>query len=129
MPVLHHVAVKELDPPATQGPFLCMRLRLGPDRPPGLKQRIQADHTFLMAGLGCLRAEFPLPSLGLVSYLWAIHTPTRPRRTHMLVAAACADIRKQDATGASLPRRGLHRTFARAMLRTAVGKVHQDLRI
>jgi hypothetical protein len=28
-----------------------------------------------------------------------------------------------------LPRRGLHRTFARAMLRTAVGKVHQDPRI
>ncbi|GHH29506.1 hypothetical protein [Streptomyces lanatus] len=47
----------------------------------------------------------------------------------MLIAAACANIRKQDATETSLPRRGLHRAFARAMLRTAVSKVHQDLRI
>jgi phenylpropionate dioxygenase-like ring-hydroxylating dioxygenase large terminal subunit len=129
LPVLHHVAVQELDPPATQGPLLRMRLRLGPDRPAALKQRIQADHSFLMAGLGYLRVELPVPSLGLVSYLWAMHTPTETRRTHMLVAAACADIRKPDATATSLPRRALHRAFARAILRTAVSKIHQDLRI
>lgn len=88
LPVLHHVAVQELEPPTPQGPLLRMRLRLGPDMPPALKQKIQADHTFLMAGLGYLRVELPLPSLGLVSYLWAMHNPTGPRRTHMLVAAA-----------------------------------------
>lgn len=129
LPVLHKVAVEELAAPVTEGPLLRMRLRLGPDRPPALKRKIQADHAFLMAGLGYLRVELPLPSLGLVSYLWAMHTPTGPRRTRMLVAAACADIRKQDATGASLPRRGLHRAFARAMLRTAVSRVQQDLGI
>ncbi|MFD5793360.1 aromatic ring-hydroxylating dioxygenase subunit alpha [Streptomyces diastatochromogenes] len=129
LPVLHQVTVRELDPPTAQGPLLGMRLRLGPDRPPALRNRIRADHTFLMAGLGYLRVELPLPSLGLVSYLWAMHTPTGPRRTRMLVATACADLRRPDATGASLPRHGLHRAFARAMLRTAVGKVRQDLRI
>ncbi|GAB2965050.1 Rieske 2Fe-2S domain-containing protein [Streptomyces pseudoechinosporeus] len=129
LPVLHQVSVQELGPPTAHGPLLRMRLRLGPDRPPALKQKIQADHTFLLAGLGYLRVELPLPSLGLVSYLWAMHTPTGPRRSHMLVATACADIHKQDATEASLPRRGLHRAFAHAMLRTAVSKVHQDLRI
>ena len=129
LPILHHVAAEELDPPQTQGPLLRMRLRLGPDRPHVLKQKILADHTFLMAGLGYLRVELPLPSLGLVSYLWAMHTPTGPRRTRMLVGAACADIRKQSTTGASLPRRSLHRAFAHAMLRTAVSKIHQDLRI
>lgn len=82
-----------------------------------------------MAGLRYLRVELPLPSPVLVGYLWAMHTPTGPRRTHMLVATACADLRRPDATGASLPRHGLHRAFARAMLRTAVGKVRQDLRI
>ncbi|MCC5481199.1 hypothetical protein [Streptomyces barringtoniae] len=106
-----------------------MRLRLGPDRPPVLRQRIRADHAFLMAGLGYLRVELPLPSLGLVSYLWAMHTPTGPRRTHMLLATACADLSRPDATGASLPRHGLHRALARTMLRTAVRAVRQDLRI
>jgi phenylpropionate dioxygenase-like ring-hydroxylating dioxygenase large terminal subunit len=129
LPVLHKVAVEELAAPVTEGPLLRMRLRLGPDRPPALKRKIQADHAFLMAGLGYLRVELPLPSLGLVSYLWAMHTPTGPRRTRMLVAAACADISKQDATETSLPLRGLHRAFARAMLRTAVSKIHQDLGI
>lgn len=51
-----------------------------------LKQKIHADHTFLLAGLGHLRVELPLSALGLVSYLWAKHTPTGPRRTHMLRA-------------------------------------------
>ncbi|WP_420713098.1 hypothetical protein [Streptomyces sp. MMG1121] len=115
LPVLHNVAVEELAAPVAEGPLLRLRLRLGPDRPPALKQKIQADHAFLIAGLGYLRVELPLPSLGLVSYLCAMHTPTGPRRTRMLVATACADIRKQDATGASLPRRGPHRAFARAM--------------
>ncbi|MFE3187181.1 aromatic ring-hydroxylating dioxygenase subunit alpha [Streptomyces violascens] len=129
LPVLHHVTVRELDPPTPQGPLLRMRLCLGPERPPVLKQRIQADHSFLLAGLGYLRVELPLPSLGLVSYLWAMHTPTGPRRTHMLVATACEDLRKPDATAASPARRALHRACARAMLKTAVGKVRQDLRI
>jgi phenylpropionate dioxygenase-like ring-hydroxylating dioxygenase large terminal subunit len=129
LPVLHKVAVEELAAPVTEGPLLRMRLRLGPDRPPALKRKIQADHAFLMAGLGYLRVELELPSLGLVSYLWAMHTPTGPRRTRMLVAAACTDIRNQDATETSLARRGLHRAFARAMLRTAVSKIHQDLGI
>ncbi|GGU82086.1 hypothetical protein GCM10010211_55070 [Streptomyces albospinus] len=129
LPVLHHVAVRELDPPTTHGPLLRMRLRLGPDRAPVLKRKIQADHAFLMAGLGYLRVELPLPSLGLVSCLWAMHTPTGPRRTHMLVATACADIRAPDGTGASPPRRGLHRAFAGGILRTAVSKVRQDLRM
>ncbi|MFJ7236296.1 aromatic ring-hydroxylating dioxygenase subunit alpha [Streptomyces olivaceus] len=129
LPVLHHVAVEELDPPQTQGPLLRMRLRLGPDRPRVLRESVKADHTFLMAGLGYLRVEFPLPALGLVSYLWAMHTPAAPRRTRMLVATACTDIHQQATPEASLPRRGLHRAFAHAMLRTAVGKVHQDLRI
>ncbi|WP_404955270.1 aromatic ring-hydroxylating dioxygenase subunit alpha [Streptomyces sp. 147326] len=129
LPVLHQVAVRELEPPTVQGALLRMRLRLGPDRPAALKRRIQADHSFLMAGLGHLRVELPLPSLGLVSYLWAMHTPTGPRNTRMLVATACADLHAPDAASASLPRRGLHRAFAHAMLRTAVGKVRQDLRI
>ncbi|MBT2493820.1 Rieske (2Fe-2S) protein [Streptomyces sp. ISL-96] len=129
LPVLHHVAVEELEPPTCQDAFLRMRLRLGPDRPAALKHMVQADHSFLMAGLGYLRVELPPPSLGLVSYLWAMHTPTGPRRTRMLVAAGCADIRKTDATEASLPRRCLHRAFAQTMLRTAVSKVHQDLKI
>ncbi|MFY7628125.1 Rieske 2Fe-2S domain-containing protein [Streptomyces sp. NY05-11A] len=47
LPILHHVAVQELDSPTAQGPLLHMRLRLGQDRPPALKQKIQADHTFL----------------------------------------------------------------------------------
>lgn len=129
LPVPRQVGVQELDPPTAQGPLLHTRLRLGPDRPPSLRHRNRADHTFLMAGLGYLRVELPLPSLGLVGYLWAMHTPTGPRRTHMLVATACADLRRPDVTGAPLPRHGLHRAFARAMLKTAVGKVRQDLRI
>lgn len=57
LPILHHVAVQELDSPTAQGPLLRMRLRLGQDRPPALKQKIQADNTFLLAGLGYLRVE------------------------------------------------------------------------
>lgn len=128
LPVPHQRGGQELGPPTTQGPLLHTRLRLGPERPTARRHRIRADHTLLMAGLGYLRVELPLPSLGLVGYLWAMHTPTGPRRTHMLVATACADLRTPDATGASLPRHGLHRAFARAMLKTAVGKVRQDLR-
>ncbi|MFE1312875.1 aromatic ring-hydroxylating dioxygenase subunit alpha [Streptomyces sp. NPDC058755] len=128
LPVPHHVDVQEVDLPNAQGPLLHTRPRLGPDRPPAFRHRIRADRTFLMAGLGYLRVELPMPSLGLVSYLWAMHTPTGPRRTRMLVATACADLRRPEATGASLPRHGLHRAFARAMLKTAVGKVRQDLR-
>lgn len=122
LPVPHQVDVQELDLPNAQGPLLHTRPRLGP-------HRIRADRTFLMAGLGYLRVELPMPSLGLVSYLWAMHTPTGPRRTRMLVATACSDLRRPEATGVSLPRHGLHRAFARAMLKTAVGKVRQDLRI
>ncbi|OLZ67472.1 hypothetical protein AV521_24230 [Streptomyces sp. IMTB 2501] len=129
LPVLHHVSVRELDPPTPEGPLMRTRLRLGPDRPRALKQRFQADHSMLMAGLGCLRVEMPLPSLGLISYLWAMHTPSGPRHTRMLVATACTDLRKPDATSASPPRRALHRAFARTMLTTAVSKVRQDLRI
>ncbi|MFJ5969498.1 hypothetical protein [Streptomyces sp. NPDC093060] len=58
-----------------------------------------------------------------------LRTPTGPRRTRMLVATACADLRRPDAIGASLPRHGLHRAFARAMSKTAVGEVRKDLRI
>ncbi|PZT75921.1 (2Fe-2S)-binding protein [Streptomyces sp. AC1-42W] len=129
LPVLHHVSVRQLDPPTPQGPLLRMRLRLGPTRPAVLAHRVRADHTFLLAGLGYLCVELPVPSLGLTSYLWAMHTPTGPRRTRMLVATACADLHGRAADAASLPRRGLHRAFAHAMLRTAVGKVHQDLTI
>ncbi|MFJ8474407.1 aromatic ring-hydroxylating dioxygenase subunit alpha [Kitasatospora sp. NPDC094011] len=129
LPVLHHVAVREVDPPTVEGPFLRMRLRLGPDRPAVLKRWIEADHSFLMAGLGCLRVEFALPSLGLVSYLWAMHTPVGPRRTQLLVATACVDGREPAGAGPSLLRRPLHRAFARAMLWIAVSKVRQDLTI
>ncbi|MEU8976332.1 Rieske 2Fe-2S domain-containing protein [Streptomyces monashensis] len=128
LPVVHHVTLKELEAPQAQGPYMHARLRLGPTGPAPLA-KFQVDHSFLVAGLGCLRIEHPLPPLGVVVYLWALHTPTGPARTRLQVATACADIRPSRPTAASLLRRPMHRALARTMLRIAVSKVQGDIRI
>ncbi|MEV5878783.1 Rieske 2Fe-2S domain-containing protein [Streptomyces sp. NPDC052101] len=128
LPVVHQVTLKELDPPQAEGPYLRTRLRLGPAGP-GPLTRFQVDHSFLMAGLGCLRIEQPLPLLGVVVYLWALHTPTAPARTRLHLAAACADMRPARTAARSSLRRPLHRALARTMLRLAVGKVRDDIPI
>ncbi|MGA5132265.1 Rieske 2Fe-2S domain-containing protein [Streptomyces olivoreticuli] len=128
LPVVHHVTLRELEPPRAKGPYIRSRLRLGPAGP-GPLTRFQVDHSFLVAGMGCLRIEQPLPHIGLVIYLWALHTPTGPAGTRLQLAVACADIHRSGATGTPLLRRSLHRAVARGMLGISVRKVQDDIRI
>ncbi|MBH1934486.1 Rieske (2Fe-2S) protein [Streptomyces sp. AV19] len=125
VPVVHHVTLRELEPPRAEGPCLHTRLRLSPAGPAPLT-RFRVDHSFTMSGLGCVRIEHPLPPLGLVIYLWALHTPTGRASTRLQLATACAEMRPSRAPG---PRRPLHRALARLMLRIAVAKVQGDIRI
>ncbi|MGV4986834.1 aromatic ring-hydroxylating oxygenase subunit alpha [Streptomyces sp. NRAIS4] len=124
--VVHDVTVWKADPAQVQGPYLRTYLRLGPNQ--SLLKKIQWDHTFLLAGMGYLRIELPLPALGLVVHLWVMHIPTGPRLTRLMLATTCTDTRPRSA-GASLLRRPVRRAIARAMLWTAVGKVQDDVRI
>ncbi|GAA2910843.1 Rieske 2Fe-2S domain-containing protein [Streptomyces thioluteus] len=124
LPVVHHVTLRELDPPKAEGPYLRYRLRLGPARPAALR-RFQVDHSFLMAGPGCLRVEAALPRLGLVTYLWALHTPTAPGHTLLTIASACSGIRSSRPAGTS----PLHHAVARGLLLSASRKALQDVTI
>ncbi|MFC5720580.1 Rieske 2Fe-2S domain-containing protein [Streptomyces gamaensis] len=128
LPVVHHVTIREADPPRVQGPCLRSRLRLGPAGPSWLR-RIEFDNSFLLAGMGCLRIEFPVPALGCVIFLWVMHTPTGPRRTRLVLATACADIRQLRSGAISLLRRPVHRALAQGLLWTAVVKVQDDVKI
>ncbi|MFF4407618.1 Rieske 2Fe-2S domain-containing protein [Streptomyces sp. NPDC001404] len=128
VPVVHHVTVWKADPPKAEGPYLRTHLRLGPNGP-ALLRKIQWDHTFLLAGMGWLRIELPLPLLGSVIYLWVMHVPIGPRRTRLLIASACTDDRQTRPIGTALVKRPVHRAIARSMLWTAVRKVQDDVRI
>ncbi|MGW2189823.1 Rieske 2Fe-2S domain-containing protein [Streptomyces sp. NPDC001719] len=128
LPVVHKVIIWKVDPVRADGPYLHTSLRLGPDGP-SLLRKIQWDHTFLLAGMGCLRIELPLPTLGLVIYLWVMHIPTGPRRTRLLMATGCADIQPSPHARTALLRYPVHRAIARSMLWTAVHKVRDDMRI
>jgi nitrite reductase/ring-hydroxylating ferredoxin subunit len=125
LPVVHHVTPEQLDPPRPEGPCIRSRIRMGPVGPAPLN-RFRAEHSFLVAGMGCLRIRQDLPQLGLAVYLWALHTPTGPAGTHLQLAVACTDLRPSRTTRL---RRPLHRAVARLMLWLAVHKVQGDIRI
>ncbi|MGD3112115.1 Rieske 2Fe-2S domain-containing protein [Streptomyces sp. YGL11-2] len=128
LPAVHHVDVRQLVPPQAQGPYLRSHLRLGPNRPTALK-KIRYDVSFLLAGLGYVRAEIPVPPLGCILHLWAVHAPTGPRLTRLLLGVACTDIQRTRPAGRTPLLRPVHRALARAVLWTAVSKAKDDVRI
>ncbi|RLV04425.1 (2Fe-2S)-binding protein [Streptomyces griseocarneus] len=128
LPVVHHVRLRVLAPSRAEGPCVHTRLRLGPARPAVLR-KFQLDHAFLLAGMGCLRIEQPLRPIGLVIFTWALHTPTAPGRTRLVLATACAELHRSRFAGMSLLRRPLCRALARVLLWISVAQVQGDVRI
>ncbi|GGY08006.1 Rieske 2Fe-2S domain-containing protein [Streptomyces hiroshimensis] len=124
---LHGVAVRELVPPQAEGPFLRLRLQLAPKRFPALK--ITSEYAFLLAGVGCFRTDTSMPPLGLAIHLWAMHTPTGPRSTRMLVAAACTGLDGTPRSALPLLQQPLARSVARGILWGAVNALKDDLKI
>ncbi|GHF46581.1 (2Fe-2S)-binding protein [Streptomyces morookaense] len=128
LPVVHHVTVWKADGPRAEGPCLRSHLRLGPNRP-ALLRRTWWDTTFLVAGMGYVHVGLPLLQLGCVIHQWVMHVPVGPRRTRLVLACACSDIRQERAAGPALVKRPLYRAIARSMLWISVRKVQDDVRI
>ncbi|WP_188273623.1 aromatic ring-hydroxylating dioxygenase subunit alpha [Streptomyces sp. CBMA152] len=127
---LHQQAMREVAPPKPDGPLLHLRLRIAPERFPRGGEPF-GDQKVLLAGLGVLCTELPLPRLGLLFHVWSLPTPTGPWRSRLRFATACTvtDPKRLPGSGLATLRTALTRSAAQGVHRLALRIVKQDLPI
>jgi nitrite reductase/ring-hydroxylating ferredoxin subunit len=127
---LHGQLMTQVSAPEPDGPYLRLRLRLRPESFPRAGDPF-GDQAVLLAGLGILCAELPLPRLGALFHLWSLPTPIGPWRSRLRFATACTLTGPRRLPGPRLPAldRPLAWAMARGVHKLALKVLKQDIPI